>query len=365
MWSNQSTAPGISNISAGIYAVTVTDSAGCSAIENDIVVTQPSQLSASASATAAGCTNNNGGSVDLTVSGGTSPYSYNWSNSAGTQNINGLAAGMYSVIITDAKNCTANATATVAASNPIVVTSTIQNASCTGVDNGSIDLSVTGGTPAFIYLWNDGGNTGNLTNIAAGSYAITITDAGGCSVVSNFVVNTEYVLTVSATGSTSINEGHSATINAVTNVDHNNIYTWSPSEFVTCITCAATQAGPVQTTEFTISVVDANGCKATDNIIINVNTQINIFIPNAFSPNADGNNDYFQIFGDFSSIAYLDMMVFDRWGEKVYESEEPQFKWDGTYKGEPAPMGVYVYTMTVAFVDGSHQDFKGSVTLIK
>ena len=332
---------------------------------SNISVAQPLPINASANATAVGCNSKNSGDIDLLVSGGNPPYSFNWSNTDNTQNISGLPAGVYSVTISDSKNCTANATATISASNPIVIASTVQNASCTGVDNGAINLSVSGGTPSFTYSWSDGANSGNLTNAAPGNYSVTVTDGAGCSAVSDFLINADYTLAVSASGSTSINEGQSASIHAVTNVDHGNAYSWSPSEYVTCNTCASTQAAPPQTTDFTISVIDANGCKATDNITINVNTQVNIFIPNAFSPNGDGNNDYFQIFGDFTPIVYLNVEIFDRWGEKVFESEEPQFKWDGTYKGQPAPMAVYVYTMTVSFADGSHQDFKGSVTLVK
>jgi gliding motility-associated-like protein len=112
-------------------------------------------------------------------------------------------------------------------------------------------------------------------------------------------------------------------------------------------------------------VVDINGCKAEDTVTINVNTSTDIFIPNAFTPNNDGVNDQFKMFGELSNIYFLDISVFDRWGEKVFESNDPNFEWDGTYRGEPAPIGVYIYVATAVFNNGSHRDFKGSVTLLR
>ncbi|MDB5282671.1 MAG: large protein, partial [Bacteroidota bacterium] len=91
-----------------------------------------------------------------------------------------------------------------------------------------------------------------------------------------------------------------------------------------------------------------------------------IFVPNAFSPNGDGNNDYFQMFGNTAGIHSMNIMIFDRWGEKVFESDETDFKWDGVYKGAKMQPAVFVYVMKVTFIDGRDSRLmKGSLTLVR
>ena len=113
-----------------------------------------------------------------------------------------------------------------------------------------------------------------------------------------------------------------------------------------------------------ISAVDENGCKAIDTITLTVG-RADIYIPNAFSPNNDGNNDVFKIYGNLDAIVMTQFVVFDRWGEEVFATNDAQSGWNGTYKGEPAPVGVYVYMITLNLADGSIKNYKGSVTLLK
>ena len=84
------------------------------------------------------------------------------------------------------------------------------------------------------------------------------------------------------------------------------------------------------------------------------------------SPNDDGNNDYFQLFGNLPGLKNLSIMIFDRWGEKVFESDDINFKWDGTYKGEKVQPNVYVYVLKLVFLDGhSDNTKKGSITIVR
>jgi gliding motility-associated-like protein len=187
----------------------------------------------------------------------------------------------------------------------------------------------------------------------------------GCSAQFSFNVSTDYVLEVQAGPSVTIKQGQETQLTATANGDHGNTYTWTPSTSLSCDNCASTWASPQQTTVYTVYAVDSNGCKANAVVTVEVNTTHTVFIPNAFTPNNDGNNDQFQIFGDLYDITFMQVALFNRWGEKVFESNDPSFKWDGTYKGEPAPEGVYVYMMQVVFGDGSKQDYKGSETLLR
>ena len=91
-----------------------------------------------------------------------------------------------------------------------------------------------------------------------------------------------------------------------------------------------------------------------------------VFIPNAFTPNGDGKNDYFQIYGNLAGVEYVEAMIFNRWGEKVFESHDYNFQWDGTYKGVLQDPQVFVYQIKFAFLDGHVEPLKtGSITLLR
>ena len=133
--------------------------------------------------------NGNNGIVDLSVIGGTAPYSYLWSNGATTQDINSLTAGYYSVLVTDANGCSAIIGDTVL--QPLAFTSSaiLQNINCYSQNTGAINLSVNGGTAPYTYLWSNSANTQDLNNLLAGTYSVTITDASNCVITNSFVLS--------------------------------------------------------------------------------------------------------------------------------------------------------------------------------
>ena len=113
-------------------------------------------------------------------------------------------------------------------------------------------------------------------------------------------------------------------------------------------------------------VTDSAGCTASDTVTITVIPTYPVFIPNVFTPQANGSNDFFQVFGEKQTWAFFAIQIFDRWGEKVYDSNDMNFTWDGTFKGKLLPSGVYVYAMRIVFIDDhSEKLFKGDVTLIR
>ena len=125
-------------------------------------------------------------------------------------------------------------------------------------------------------------------------------------------------------------------------------------------------AAPYRSTLYTIRVSDADGCYALDTVVITVISNYNLYVPNAFTPNANGTNDYFELFGNKKAMSYLHILIFNRWGEKVFESNDLNFQWDGTYLGAIQEPGVFVYDLDITFVDGhSIPNHKGSITLIR
>ena len=169
-------------LSAGSYVVTIQDSHGCSG-NVQFSVTQPSvPLSGSASVTNVSCFGESTGRIDLTVTGGTEPYTFLWNNGATVEDIINIAAGNYNVIITDASGCTSTVAETViqpgsALTGTVVITKVL----CYGGTTGAVNLTANGGTPPYSFVWNNGATTEDILNIPAGSYSVVITDANGCT----------------------------------------------------------------------------------------------------------------------------------------------------------------------------------------
>lgn len=367
-WSNTQTSQDIVNINAGNYAVTITDASNCSVAVTDIDVLQPERLDVQADIIPAGCFANSAyGAINLTVNGGTAPFLYSWDNSATTEDISNLTAGNYFVAITDANGCLVTKANTVPQTPAIDLTATVKNTACTEVSTGAIELTVNGGVPEFAINWSNGGNTQNIAQLAAGTYSVTVSDISHCTAEATYNVETDYMLTAqAATDIESLVSGQAAQISVTTNIDNGNTYQWSSTEDVKCNTCAASLVKPSNTAAYTVLVTDQNGCTATDMVTVEVKQIKEIFIPNVFTPNNDANNDVFKIYGDMSTIALLDFKVFNRWGEKVYDTGDIEFAWDGTYKGELVDRGVYTYTLKIVYVNGVANDlYRGSITVLR
>jgi subtilisin-like proprotein convertase family protein len=182
-WSNGAVTEDLSGLSAGDYSVTITDNEGCQLNQSFIVNNQTGTLAVSGLNVTNEFCGNNQGAVDLSVSGGVQPYSYNWSNGSTTQDLSGLSAGTYNVTITDANNCSLNETATIQ-NNSGTLTQTYGNAVNEVCNNnaGSIDIQIAGGVAPYTYLWSNGATSQDQINLSEGTYSCVITDANGCSI---------------------------------------------------------------------------------------------------------------------------------------------------------------------------------------
>ena len=177
------------SLAAGNHTVTIRDAA-LSTFDVPVIITQPAvAFTGTTTVTNVLCFGNSTGSVDLTVAGGVAPFTYLWSNGSVTEDLNGVSAGNYTVIITDANSCSANSSGDVtepAAS--LSATAVATSIPCPGGSTGTIDLTVSGGTAPFTYLWSNGAVTEDLINIAAGVYNADITDAGGCTTTAGITI---------------------------------------------------------------------------------------------------------------------------------------------------------------------------------
>ena len=180
-WSNGASGATVTGLAAGTYFVTATDlTSGCTAMTN-VFISQPTELTANASGTDAGC-NNNSGTASASASGGTTPYTFAWSNGASGANISGLASGTYTVTATDANGCTATATATVAqGTDGPSVSITINHPVTAAGNDGALTATVNGGTTPYTFAWNIGATTASISGLSTGTYTVTVTDANGCT----------------------------------------------------------------------------------------------------------------------------------------------------------------------------------------
>lgn len=186
-WSTGATSSSITGLAAGTYSGTVTDANGCqsSGVAN---ITQPTAISGSVTTVDASCDSSNG-SASVTASGGTPGYNYLWSNGASGGSATGLAAGNYSVTVTDANNCSAVVVASVSNTNAPVVAAGSTDASAYGVCDGSASANATGGTSPYTYLWSNLDTTSGTTGLCAGTYNVTVTDASNCSGTASIVIS--------------------------------------------------------------------------------------------------------------------------------------------------------------------------------
>jgi hypothetical protein len=228
-WSNGATSQTVNNLPSGSYTVTVTDANGCTE-QMSVTITQPqSSLSTTATQVNVLCFGNPSGSIDLSVSGGTGPYVYSWSNGSTTQDISNLAGGSYTGTVTDVLGCTASTSVTITEPTALSITTTSTD-EMMGMD-GTATVTVTGGTPNYMYYWMPGGATmASISGLAAGTYSIMVLDANGCGDTLEVVVGSQVSLDEAGLTSIVLYPNPSATNITVSNsastiIDHVGVFT--------------------------------------------------------------------------------------------------------------------------------------------
>ncbi len=261
VWSNGATTSSISGLSSGVYSATVTDAAGCVTIVTQ-AVSEPGALSVSVVSTDATCGFVNGNAI-ATVTGGTSAYSYLWSNTAATSSISGLAAGNYSVTITDAHNCTTTNSVIVNNASSIVASISATDVSCNGGNDGTASLNVTGGIQPVTYVWSNGSTSSSITNLSAGDYFVTTTDGNNCIDIKIATVTEPAAITLSVVAHQPDCNGEATGSASVAAIGGNSVYSFAWSNSAIGNTISNLAAG-----SYSVTALDGNNCSAVSGLVL-------------------------------------------------------------------------------------------------
>ena len=266
-WSNGSTTQSISNLSAGNYGVTVTDSKGCTATASTTInnISGPTVDAGSDKSGCVGSTFN----LSATANGGTSPYTYAWDNGLGNgqnKTVNPGFTTTYTVTVTDANGCTAvDQVKVIIYPNPSVSIDK-WHAKC-GFANGSATANASGGTSPYTYNWSNGGTTQSISNLSAGNYSVTVTDSKGCTATANTTIKQFDGPTVDAGIDQETCKGQLVYLNAYAN-GGTSPYTYAWDNGLG--NGQSKTVSPAFTSTYTVTVTDANGCTATDKVKITI-----------------------------------------------------------------------------------------------
>ena len=361
-WNSGQATEDLAALSAGNYVLAVTDANGCTATYTATVTQGASELVSAPTQSNPTCNGFADGSVILAVSGGEPAYTYQWSNGMTTQNITGLTAGNYAVTYTDNRGCQRAKTFVLTEPTPVLVQGTVQDNKCYGVTDGSISVNISGGSPNYTLQWSNGLSVNPIANLAPGSYGISVRDANGCQSNASFSVFPASPLELMMVQAETIFIGDRVELTAdVTGGTGNYTFQWTPENTLECPTCRTTAASPVRQTQYQVYVTDGNGCQIEGHILVRVNQDI--FVPNAFTPGNNGINDTFKPVVRMAKECSFS--IFDRWGEKIYSTNDADLGWDGTLRGTTVPADVYVYRVDVTFLNGESKTLHGNVVLLR
>lgn len=304
-------------------------------------------------------------------------YTFTWTDQSGSTlgnspQLNVNAAGTYQLEVLDN-------TSTCRAQDEIIISDLVNSsisANISAVDSRCFDSNdgsilvegVTGGTGPYMYSLNDSpfGNTAQFGNLVPGNYRVAIMDAAGCSEEYDVVIGapTELQLMIQ-TDESLVNLGDSIQLEAVANTRIAEIK-WAPDPG--CANCTVITVAPTRSTTYFAEITDEFGCTASAQLPIQVQRNIDLFVPNAFSPNEDGINDRFFVNAG-AGIHIRRLQVVDRWGTIVFQKEDfapndPQAGWDGYFRGTRIPSSVVVYSLELELPNGEEYIESGELAVI-
>ncbi|GJM32373.1 MAG: hypothetical protein DHS20C18_13740 [Saprospiraceae bacterium] len=458
-----------SQLCRGVQTVTVGDGECGEIVE--FTIGSPEEIMVAVDQEKPSCNGFSDGSITLMPSGGTGTFTYQWVGFPETSNIlSDLPMGNYTAILTDANGCTKEQLTALSEPDELILTldpvRSTSTVSCNGdmdgifavVYNSNAAINPVGANP-FTWSMNIAPATSDIaTNLAAGTYSVTITDTKGCqdslsysigepaplvfsveqpesplcfgeqtlifldtvfggtgTMLSdyNFIIDNNGLTFPADQGAPVFGGDHIVTVVDVSGCTEETdvfidepgpilvnlpveievelgdtltrlmptvsggtqpflSYLWTPADFLSSDTTLSPFVIPRDNLEYTLLVTDQNGCTGEASIYVALDANRNVYIPNVFSPNGDGPNDEFRVFACRGVESINFARIYDRWGGVVYESDEVSVSceggtplWDGRKNGKVMNPGVYVYIIEVTFLDNVTLLYRGDITLLR
>lgn len=297
-----------------------------------------------------------------------------WSNAANGPTTSVSANGQYSVTVTDANGCSSTATTVVSLVPPLVASIETSSPICTNDLGGWIEvLGESGGISPYSFAINGGPSTSApvFEDLGNGSYEIVVMDNSGCTWDTVINIAEPPIFQINAGLDQTIQVGAMAHLNLNSSSPLDSIW-WLPTDFLDCTSCPSPTSTPDNSIEYQAFALDSNGCMASDivSIILLQPQGSDVYAPNAFSPNGDGINDAFTLFGNEKIAAIESLTISDRWGGMVFYAEEIPSSdlskgWTGEWRGKQANQGVYTWIAMVKLADETNKLLTGDVTLVR
>jgi gliding motility-associated-like protein len=361
-WNVVGTGPILSNLQPGTYKVTVNDAVGCIKSKS-FQISEPDLLTADLLTDPILCYGGNDSKLTVVANGGTSPYTFDWSNQSSTASISDLKAGIYSVTVNDAHKCSITKETTLSQPDKLLITAEVKSISCFGGNDGKISLQISGGVPAYDILWDNGNDSLVLNEMPKGKYGITIMDDNACQLDTSFIITEPDALTlnIKANDITCLDDANGSLEANISGGTFPYKYVWSNGETTQKID--KLNEGP-----YILTATDVNGCRITGSAIVNVTNDpvrcdLSLEVNDLFTPNGDGVNDFFNIDG-IEDYGNNELQIFNRWGSPVYKQSNYQNDWDGTDgSGKELATGTYYYILKI--YSNGEVVLSGSVTFIR
>jgi gliding motility-associated-like protein len=317
------------------------------------------------------CFKLNDGMLKIEGRGGVPPYKYLWSTGETSERIFNLEANkIYQVTIFDSDTCRYVMDGKLSQPDSLEIGINKTDKTCLESSNATISLIATGGNPSYRYSidTSQGYQKDSIFYaVKEGNYLAVVRDDSSCTAAQPVSIGIKYVLNLTLDSIYQIKSGATIFINPSLSLMPSSAFyipTWTPSLGLSCTDCLSTEFSGYHTTHLNLNLKYGEGCIADYTTLVKVEDteKDELFVPNVFSPKAE--NEENRTFKAYSNrVLRFEMSVYNRWGEKVFDTDDIRIGWDGNYKGEPSPAGVYTYTLKLTKLDGIRLIKSGEVSL--
>jgi gliding motility-associated-like protein len=363
----------LTNVAAGSYVLRLEDTNAC--IRDTLIsVNEPLPISIQfLQILEPKCAGDTNGQIEATATGGNGGFFYSWNNGSNSEENTMIGAGLHVVTVTDIQGCTNTAELMLQEPEPLIFDLAFKNPDCSNKSNGEIEVVAMGGSVPYQYALNNGPYQSSpvFGPLAQGSYLVSLRDVNGCLFTETTGLENPDAITIDLGDDVTINLGESVNLQAtITGPPPTSIIWKAPYDgTLSCLDCLNPTSMPKFTITYTVIGTSEKGCETSDNITVFVIPKRTVLIPTAFTPNGDGSNDLLLVHG-VEGILIKSFQVFDRWGEKLFETSNflinnSNIGWDGTFRGGEMNSGVYIWTLEVEHLDGLSETLSGQTTLIR